>query len=611
MMHCTYAIFHLARPAGARPPASSSSYQVFASFADVAVIPLYTYGCLSVHNSGSKWSTMFSTKSLMDYFLPSLYYTLFAGAIVHLVTLAIGLWLAVKFRQITFLPPDMNPLEANLTSRHQKTMSMATTATYLSENEKRLSSPFEDRRRSGMPYEDVDRPPSVPFHATRSSPRNSIGSMDLPPRQYQITPGNSPHGSPGASPRPSPRNSAYGADFKRMSAPPGSAHSNHLPSPPPRSPWRHSHSPFSEASTSDIADFRPPFGRGPPQAPSSPTKSLGAPPSPRGYGPPPAYGRGGAPPSPRGYGPQSRPGTGHSARQQQPPMNQNPANASSQPRPAKFTEAWYATESLFNRTHERNRAMNAAVNKPVQGQGYETIHRDDFDSDSEYENDGKTANGGYRYRSLMSPDADEVDDGDLGTSPKKPHPNPLRSNPSLPSIAGTGSDVGARPKSTPGPAQQQGGRRANTPFLRKSSVLSEIDLNDRRVSGGGNAPNTTTTTTKDEGRDISDEKPYGSLKPSASKRYTWAPTSSTPRNRDSSIQPESDFYSKPYGELKSATPPLIVGSDRQVSSGNDYGYLGAANNDGPVAAAKRNFSFGKRNVSGKVAEEGRGIGWAR
>lgn len=615
MIHCIYALFHLARPAGARPPASSSSYQVFASFADIAVIPLYTYGCLSVRNSGSQWGTLFRDQSLMDYFLPALYYALFAGAIVHLVTLIIGFWLAVKFRQITMLPPDMNPLEANLTSRHQKTMSMATTATYLTEDGKRLSIPYDDRRLS-MPYDDADRPPAVPFHATRSSPRNSIGSADFPPRQYQITPGNSPHGSPHASPRPSPRNSAYGAaDFKRMSAPPGSLHSNHAPSPPPpRSPWRHSHSSFNEASTSDISDFRPPYGRVPLQPPASPTKSVGAPPSPRGYDPTPGspggYGR--APPSPRGFDPQSRPGTANSSRQQQPqpPMHQDPANVSSQPRPAKFTETWYATESLFNRTHERNRAMNAAVNKTGRGQSYSAINRrDDSDSESDYENEGKTASGGYRYRNLMRPDANEVDDGDLGSCPTKSHPNPLRSNPSLPSIAGTNSDNGgSRPKSMPGPALQQGSRRPHAPFLRKSSALSEIDLNDGRVSGG-NAAASHPATANDKGGDISDQKPYGSLKPSLSKRYTWAPTT-TPRNRNSSIQPESDFYSKPYGELKSATPPLIVGSDRQVSSGNDYGYLGGAN-DGPVAAAKRNFSFGKRNVSGKVAEEGRGVGWAR
>lgn len=61
--------------------------------------------------------------------------------------------------------------------------------------------------------------------------------------------------------------------------------------------------------------------------------------------------------------------------------------------------------------------------------------------------------------------------------------------------------------------------------------------------------------------------------------------------RNSSIQPDVAFYSKPYGELKSATPPIMVGSSRHVSSGNDY--------DGSTSR------LGRRNVSGKVAEEGR------
>lgn len=594
MLHCVYGIFHLAHPAGARPPASSASYQVFSAFTDLAVIPLYTYGCLAVHSSSSQWGTLFQAKSLLNYFIPAIYYTLFGGAVVHLITLAVGLWLAVKFRQITRLPPDMNPLEDHLTSRRQKTSSMATTATFLSESEKRLSTPLEEHRRSGMPYEDIDRPPAVPFHATRSSPRSSFGSADLPPRQYQITPGNSPRGSP----RNSPRNSATAADLKRMTAPPSSSHSNNPPAPPPRNPWRNSQSSFTDVSN-DMAEFRPPYSRGPGQSPNSPS-SPNSPNSPRGFGSPLAsspQGYGPTSGSPRGYGQQSRPGTGHSARQQ-PPMTGNPTSPS-QERPAKFTEAWYATESLFNRTHERNRAMNPAPTKPGKSQGYQAVrHGYESDSDSDYENDDKHI--GYRYRSVMSPPAEEIDDGDLGLPH---HPEPLRSNPSLPSIIGGGrgptSDVSEKHKSAPMVAQ---GRRPNTPFVRKSSALSEIDLNDQRVNGGGGNYNNNNNRGK-AGGDITDEKPspsYGALKASPSKRYTWAPTSA-PRNRDSSIQPESEFYSKPYGELKSATPPLVVGSDRQVSSGNDYG----------GQMAKRNFSFGKRNVSGKVVEEGRGLGWAR
>lgn len=605
MIHCAYGIFHLARPAGARPPASSAGYQTFSAITDLAVLPLYTYGCLSVRNASDHWGTLLNNESLMNYFLPSLYYTLFAGAVLHLVSLVIGLWLALKFRQITRLPPDLNPLEDNLTSRHQKKLSVATTATFLTEDERRLSTPLEDRRRSGLPYDDVDRPPSVPFHATRSSPRSSFGSADLPPRQYQITPGNSP--------KSSPRNSATAADLKRMSAPPSSSHSSNPPAPPPRSPWRNSHNAYAEIPTQDLADFRPPYGRGSSQAP----------------------------PSPRGYGQQSRPGTARSAQQQQQQQtavgNNNDAESPSQPRPAKFTESWYATESLFNRTHARNRAAAAAAADKGQAggrshiHGYEAIHRrydlSDSDSESDYGNETATA------YSVMSPTAEEIDenDGDLGLGS---HPNPLRANPSLPSIAGTtrttatATSNGSSSSTSvaggkPSPYTTKTGRRPNTPFVTKTA-LSEIDLNDRRVSGGNNNSNNRFTLPPYSAANITDEMKPSSSSPSAtnqagprrstnllqtspSKRYTWAP-----RDRISSIQPEADFYSKPYGELRSGTPPVMVGSDRQVSSGNDFGDLSAGVGDGQ--AAKRYFSFGKRNVSGKVAEEGRGdwaVGWAR
>lgn len=46
-----------------------------------------------------------------------------------------------------------------------------------------------------------------------------------------------------------------------------------------------------------------------------------------------------------------------------------------------------------------------------------------------------------------------------------------------------------------------------------------------------------------------------------------------------------EFKAKFYGELKPGTPPLLVGANRQVSSGTD---------------------FPRRDVSGKIAEEGRG-----
>ncbi|KAI3402259.1 hypothetical protein diail_188 [Diaporthe ilicicola] len=545
LIHCVYGIFHLARPAGARPPGSAAGYQIFSAISDLTALPLYAFGALSVHNSSTEWATLLNPQSLMDYFLPSLYYTLIGGGAMHFFSLCISLWLALKFRQIVRMPPDCNPLEDNLTSRQHKRnkSSMATASTFLTEDEKRLSTPVDGRRYSGLPNDDLSRPPSIPFHATRPSPRSSFGSADFPSRQYQITPGNSP--------KSSPRNSATAEDLKRMSGVPSSPQSSKPAPPPHRSPWRGSYSSYAEVPTRDIV-----------------------------------------PDSPRSHGHQSRPSTGTVASHH--PAITNAPDTAPLPRPARFTESWYASESLINRTQERNRAINAAeraAEKRAAEQrktvlGYESL-RDpydtrDSDSESDYE-DGE--NGGARsYRGLMSPGADEFDenDGDLGSQ----HPNPLRSNPSLANVAqAAAAKQGRRPNSS------------NSPIIRNSSALSEIDLNDRRVSGGG----------RKAAGDIADEKParnYGGLKASLSKRYTWAGGA---RNRDSSIQPESDFYSKPYGELKSATPPVMIGSDRQVSSGNDLDLSGAGGGE----AAKRYFSFGKRNVSGKVAEEGRGIGWAR
>lgn len=482
----------------------------------------------------------------MEYFLPSLYYTLIGGGGMHFLSLCISLWLALKFRQIVRMPPDCNPLEDNLTSRQHKRnkSSVATAATFLTEDEKRLSTPLDGRRYSGIPDDNLSRPPSIPFHATRSSPRSSFGSADFPTRQYQITPGNSPKNSP--------RNSVNAEDFKRMSGLPSSPQSS-KPAPPPHlSPWRGSYSSYAEVPTRDTV-----------------------------------------PDSPRSYGHHSRPSTGTVA-SHHPAITNAPNAAEAPPRPAKFIESWYTSESLINRTQERNRAINAAeraAEKRAAEQrktvlGYESL-RDpydtrDSDSESDYEDGGN--GGAHVYKGLMSPGADEFDEnhGDLGSA----HPNPLRSNPSLANVAqAAAAKKGCRPNSS------------GTPIIRKSSALSEIDLNDRRVSGNNN---------RKAAGDIADEKPrnYGGLKASLSKRYTWAGGA---RNRDSSIQPESDFYSKPYGELKSATPPVMIGTDRQVSSGNDLDLSGAGGGE----AAKRYFSFGKRNVSGKVAEEGRGIGWAR
>ncbi|CAJ0551198.1 Ff.00g111280.m01.CDS01 [Fusarium sp. VM40] len=135
---------------------------------------------------------------------------------------------------------------------------------------------------------------------------------------------------------------------------------------------------------------------------------------------------------------------------------------------------------------------------------------------------------------------------DMGVDGDELRPHPLRLNP----------PAEQRERTSP--------PRAKTPYFPFKDSLTDISSNARRVSAS---------------RDIADEKP-----------------AFTSQKRQSSIQPESEFYARSYGELKSATPPVMVGSDnRKVSTGNDYNQNAAG-------------AYGRRNVSGKMAEEGRAAG---
>ncbi|KAK4176904.1 hypothetical protein QBC36DRAFT_328210 [Triangularia setosa] len=477
IIHCIYSIYHHSKPASGKTPGSSAAYQVFGGISDLATLPLYTYGIFSCRNQSEKWSTLLSNEALAQkYFVPSLYYGLMGAAGLHLISLAISLWLGVMFRRISMMPPDMNPLENRFTSRaHKRNKSSIVTNTTYSDNssEKRIST-ISDRIRDSLPAYDPEtsRPPSIPFMHTRQNSSESHHSrdsrMDLPSRQYQI-----PHSN---------QSSGSAQDFKRMSAPPVPAHASGQSSPTK-----------SRASYTELT-----LGEA----------DLGAAPRPKSmYNPPTPFSD-----DEDDLNPYTSSVPSYRAKPVSPSQVQ-------QPRTARFTEAWYTTPSLVNRTAQRNPQ-------------YQTL---DPESDSDHQSDNEN-NNDYNYRT------------NLGPSPG--HPNPLGSNPA--------------PSSPPVPA-----KRPFTPFSRlRNSILGEIHPNDRRVSG-----------------DITEQKSNKQL------------------NRQSSIQADSSFYSKPYGDLRARTPPVIVGSiglgvpeeetgggrDRQVSSGNDFD-LGAVR---------------QRHVSGREAEEGR------
>jgi hypothetical protein len=453
-------------------------------------VPFYAFGIITVTNDKGTWNTIYEDENLKRILIKAEYYGLIAAGGLHLISLSISLYLGFMFKRIASMPPDMNPLESNLTSRmkHKRNKSsVASGYTSMSESSKRLSTPLEGHRRSGAPYEDMSRPPSIPFMHTRTNSQDSLASLkrdsriDLPSRQYQITPGNSP------------RNSAASlADQKRMSNPRLAQRGSYM---------------------------------------EIPLHETGSP-------------------------SQSRPNSAM--------VNSQPINASPT-RVGKFTEAWYASESLINRTQQRQRVMNATERAAAdRSKAYAALTQryGDDESDSDREN-------------AMRPDAasdDEDDDGPINVGANL-HPNPLRLNP-IPSTP---------PRETGGSTPRQ-----KTPFRPRESqlpqpVLKEMSTNRRSVSGS---------------QDIADAKSAPAPATGPARRPTILGTWGRGKGkRNSSIQHDDQFYSKPYGELKSATPPIMYGEEkkvynRQVSSGNDYD-LGSTANLGY-----------RRNVSGRAAEEG-------
>lgn len=212
MAHCLYAIYHLSRKASGRTPGSSAAYHVFAAIADLAVMSLYAYGAFSTHKGAQYWTTRLSNPEVMRYLVPAVYYITIGVGGLHLISLSISLWLGMMFRRISLMPPDMNPLEDHLTARpfHKRNKSSITTGSSL-QDEKRSSTPLSLQERAGPDSHRHARSPVVPFLHTRAGSGYSLDSrsshIDLPSRQYQIAPGNSP------------RSSVYSSATKRSSMP--------------------------------------------------------------------------------------------------------------------------------------------------------------------------------------------------------------------------------------------------------------------------------------------------------------------------------------------------------------------------------------------------------
>ena len=113
---------------------------MFATFMDGGLVPFYVFISIFANqnyntpvNDPLRWKTYFDRVNSSALLLSVTWIAAAAMAGLHLVSIGIDIYLVVMFRKIAKLPPDMNPLEDNLTSRraakHQYKNSEASVST--------------------------------------------------------------------------------------------------------------------------------------------------------------------------------------------------------------------------------------------------------------------------------------------------------------------------------------------------------------------------------------------------------------------------------------------------------------------------------------------------
>ncbi|QDS70921.1 hypothetical protein FKW77_006647 [Venturia effusa] len=123
---CIYAIYHLVHRVNGRTPASSASYHCFALIIDTGLVPFYAFityvGKLNYEqapDADGRWRTLFQGDLAATSVLEALWLTAIIVGALHIISFFLDIYLLITFKRISQLPPDMNPLEDNLTSRRK------------------------------------------------------------------------------------------------------------------------------------------------------------------------------------------------------------------------------------------------------------------------------------------------------------------------------------------------------------------------------------------------------------------------------------------------------------------------------------------------------------
>lgn len=177
---------HNSRSAVTRPAGSQASYGVFASTLDFGLIPFYVFTAYMAYGEWTtnayNWGTLFNNSDITAKLSETTFILALANGTLHLLSLGISIFLATTFRKISHLPPDMNPLEDNLTARPRKNRKEA------GMEEKHLS---QSTLNSSLEDTLIGSPRSVPFSHTREQPfaTDSYGGpMDMMDEQRQSYP---------------------------------------------------------------------------------------------------------------------------------------------------------------------------------------------------------------------------------------------------------------------------------------------------------------------------------------------------------------------------------------------------------------------------------------
>ena len=148
---------------------------------DAGLIPFISFTALISHtqsieplNAPGHWSTLFGSDEATTSIVFAIFNTSVVTGVFHLVSLAISIYLGVIFRKISRLPPDMNPLEDNLTSRHKRNKSS------LLDNRSSQISTSTDKTPGANIEDPLMASPTVPFMRTRKDSYSNAEGISHP-----------------------------------------------------------------------------------------------------------------------------------------------------------------------------------------------------------------------------------------------------------------------------------------------------------------------------------------------------------------------------------------------------------------------------------------------